>query len=211
VFGALGEAERAELATRCELITSPRGEVLFLEGAPTGHCYLVLTGRVEISTSTSSGGKLVLTVVSAGGSLGELAVIDGAPRSATAEVVERAQLLRIPAAPLRTLLLASPGAALRVAAELAAVVRRLTGSSADLVLLPLAPRLAKFLIASGATSDGAVVVLDSQGRVGARLGVSRQSLNQTLHLFAQQGLIAVEGRTVRVLDARRLAALVTEA
>jgi len=209
VFDALDEDERRQLAQRCDVVTSARGDILFLEGDLTEHCYLVLTGKIEISTSTPSGGKLVLTVVPAGGSIGELSVIDGSRRSASAEVVQRAQLLRIPAGPLRSLLLGSPGAAVRVAAELAGIVRRLTESSADLVLLTLASRLAKFLISSGGTADGAVVLLDSsQGRVASRLGVSRQTLNQALQSFALEGLVEVDGRVVRILDARRLAELV---
>jgi CRP-like cAMP-binding protein len=71
--------------SRIEQVSFKSGDVLFKEGDTTYHFYVIQDGDVEIYKSAPDGKKIVLGLVSAGSSLGEFAMLDHMPRSATAQ------------------------------------------------------------------------------------------------------------------------------
>ena len=96
-----------------------------------------------------------------------------------------------------------PRAALATACELAAQVRRLTGTIGDLLFLDLPRRLAKLLLPRSTTRADGSTVSDlgaSQSTVAAQLGVSRQSVNKALSGFARRAWIEFDGKVVVVRD-----------
>lgn len=177
-----------------------KGQVLFVEGERSEHLYVVRSGRLKVLVSSPRGDELVLTVLSAGDALGELSVLDGADRSATAVALDDVALWCVPAVAVRDLLQRSPAAALAVAEELAARVRHLTGTAADLVFLDLPRRLAKLLV----SSDAAAATGLTQSDVAAQLGVARQSLNRALQRLQDRGWVEVQRGAILVLDAPAL-------
>lgn len=200
LLAGIGDTALAQLAAASHVTTVDRGEILFVEGEPSTRMFVVLSGRVRIFRNSEAGAELVLSHAGPGESIGELSVIDELPRSASAQAVERCRVISVPADQMREALSQSPGAMLAVARHLAVTVRRLTGTTSDFIFLDLPHRLAKYLLALP-MGDGATVVLPaSQSGIAAQLGVTRQSLNQALGALAQAGLIAVDGRAVRVLD-----------
>ncbi|MBK5307114.1 MAG: Crp/Fnr family transcriptional regulator [Frankiaceae bacterium] len=170
-----------------------RGQVLFVEGEPCDAIYVVKSGRLKISVTSPHGDELVLSVLRPGESVGELGIVDGGTRSAGALALEDTELVCLPRDAVMTLLHASPEASLALAQELAATLRRLTSSAADLVFLDLPRRLAKLLVTGDV--DGI-----AQAQVAARLGVGRQSLNKALSRFADRGWVEVQRAAVVVRD-----------
>ena len=170
-----------------------RGQVLFVEGEPCEALFVVRSGRLKISVTSPHGDELVLAVHGAGESVGELSLVDGGTRSAGATALEETELICLPRDAFMTLLQDSPDAAIALAQDLAAMLRRLTSSAADLVFLDLPRRLAKLLV----TED---VEGMAQAQVAARLGVGRQSLNKALSRFADRGWVEVQRAGVHVRD-----------
>jgi len=199
LFGSASPAELAELAASTYSKRVSRGQVLFSQGEPSEHLYVVVSGRIKVLVNSERGENLVLAVISAGEAFGELSVLDGQPRSAGAEALEDAELLCVPAAALRRLLGTSPAVCLAVAEELAARLRNLTGSAADLVFLDLPRRLAKLLLSR--EDQGEL----PQSEVAAQLGVTRPSLNRCLATFQRRGWVEVARSRVDVLDRPALA------
>jgi len=101
------------------------GEIIFSAGDAGDGCYLVTSGRVQISAPIGPGESRVLATIGPGDFFGEMAVIDDAPRSATAmaEVFTRARFIE--RRKLLTLLRRRPGVALRLIREFSARVRHL--------------------------------------------------------------------------------------
>lgn len=199
LFTAVDRAELDVLAGRGIGKRLSAGQVLFTEGDPSAHLVLVRSGRVRVLVSSERGDELVLTVLGAGDAFGELSVLDGLPRSATAEALDDADVVLFPAEAVRTVLDTHPAALLAVTQLLAAQVRRLTGNAADLVFLDLAHRLAKLVLAragGAATADLGV----SQSGLAAQLGATRQSVNKALSGLATRGWIRTSGSVVTVLD-----------
>lgn len=197
LFTAGGPAELAALSAAAFPRRLSRGQVLFTEGERSEHLYVVVRGRLKVLVRSSHGDELLLAVVGPGESVGELSILDGRPRSATAEALDDVELLAVPAAIVREVLEASPALAVAWAQDLALTVRRLTGSAADLVFLDLPRRLAKLLVGAG---DTEVELGLSQSEVAARLGVARQSVNRALAGLSRRGWIEVDRSTVRLRD-----------
>jgi len=199
LFAGADDQELSRLASTAFPRRLARGQVLFVEGERSEHLYVVDRGRVKVLVSSARGDELVLSVLGPGDCLGELSVLDGADRSATAVALDDVALWCVPAEAVRTLLGRSPAVALAVAEELAGRVRRLTGAAADLVFLDLPRRLAKLLVGV----DGPGVADLNQSELAAQLGVTRQSLNRALQRLQDRGWVAVD-HGVHVVDAAAL-------
>lgn len=203
LFSDADPTRLAQVAGRAFLRRFAAGQVVVTEGEPSVDLYVVRAGRVRVLVQSPHGEELTLSVLGPGDTMGELSVIDGQPRSASAEALTDAQLVALPAADVREMLKSDPALLLAAAAELAATVRRLTGRAGDLVFLDLPRRLAKLLLAEARRlPDGALRVDPgmSQSGLAARLGVTRQSLNRALTGLVRRGWLRAEAGGYVVLD-----------
>ena len=181
-----------------------RGQVVFTAGDPGDSLIVVVSGSVRVVVRSADGGELTLTVVSPGGSLGELSVADGGPRSADAETLEEGQLLLVPREVVQDVCARVPTAAQALTDAVAANLRRLTESVADLVFLDLPRRVAKVLLGQPRGEDGVIRPRMSQEQLAHQAGGSRQSVNAALRGFERRGWIEVHDRAVTVKQADAL-------
>jgi CRP-like cAMP-binding protein len=152
---------------------------------------------------------MVLTTISPPGMLGEIALLDGGPRSATAEAVEETTVLTLSRTAFLDVLRDNPSLAEPLLRSLGNLVRRLSEQASDFVFLDLPGRVAKVLVRlaedSGPEVAGVPVeVAVTQGRLAEMAGGSRQSINQILQSFQQRGLIEVQGRRVLICRPEQL-------
>lgn len=201
LFSEFDDAGLRQLAARSFVRRLAKGQVLFTEGEPSDHLYIVRSGLLRVFVSSPDGEDLTLTVAGPGESLGEVTVLSGEARTASVDALQAAEVLAVPASDLRALLLANPEALLALTARLAATVRRVTGTAADLVFLDVPRRLAKLLVADAVQLGDGTLVCDfnmSQTGVAARVGATRQSLNRALGDFTKRGWITADGTAVRL-------------
>lgn len=195
LFADVDPSRLVPLARRAFVRRFAPGQVLFTEGEPSDHLYVLRSGRVRILVQSVHGGDMTLAVLDPGDTIGELSMIDGKPRSASAEALSATELVALPADDVRAALRADPVLLLAAAAELASTVRRLTSGTADLVFLDLPRRLAKLLLAEAQKEPGGRLRVDlgmSQSGLADRLGVTRQSLNRALAGLLHHGWITPE-------------------
>jgi CRP/FNR family transcriptional regulator, cyclic AMP receptor protein len=178
-----------------------RGQVVFTAGDPGDSLIVVVSGSVRVVVRSADGGELTLTVVPPGGSLGELSVADGGPRSADAETLEEGQLLLVPREAVQDVCARVPAAAQALTDAVAANLRRLTESVSDLVFLDLPRRVAKVLLSQPRGEDGVIRPRMSQEQLAHQAGGSRQSVNAALRGFERRGWIEVHDRAVTVKQA----------
>jgi CRP/FNR family cyclic AMP-dependent transcriptional regulator len=95
IFASLNEESRMELARLCNCCDYQAGEILFRRGDSASAMYLVRDGEVAMSIATPDRQELVVATMRRGDFFGELAMLDGSPRSATANVIQRTKLLRL--------------------------------------------------------------------------------------------------------------------
>ena len=95
LFADMPDAEIASLAELFSEKSIPAGKTVFVENMPGESLYLVKEGTIRISKMLAEGDEQTLVVLGPEDTFGEMAVLDGAPRSATARVIEDASLLSI--------------------------------------------------------------------------------------------------------------------
>jgi CRP/FNR family cyclic AMP-dependent transcriptional regulator len=101
-------------------------ETLFRRGDPGDSVLLMLSGRAAVQSHRSSGEPIVMNIVEQGELLGEMAVLEGAPRSATVTALEPCEVLAIPNSDFLALLVNHPGLAIRMLGSMSDRLRRLT-------------------------------------------------------------------------------------
>lgn len=203
LFAALDDDALRRLASAAYTRRVAADQILFVGGEPSEHLYVVRSGRLRVLTTSPHGEQFVLSTLGAGDVIGELSMLDRQPRSADVVAAELSELIAVPADVARGVLESHPGAALAAARELAAQVRRLTGTMGDLVFLDLPRRVAKLLLSRSRPGADGRIMSDlgaSQSVVAAQLGVSRQSVNKALSGLARRGWVELDGKSVVLRD-----------
>lgn len=126
LFALLDEHERLVLANQVELVQMRPGDAVFNYGEPGDSMYVVCSGVVEIFFKNDTGDRIVLETARAGDFFGEISLLDGGPRTATALVLEDMQAIRVDRDDLDELLKLKPHAAVDL---LTATGKRLRESS----------------------------------------------------------------------------------
>lgn len=204
LLGSAPAADLEAIAAASRSRAFRRGQVLFTSGDPGTALIVVISGRVKVVVRSADGGELTLTVVAAGGVLGEPGVADGGPRSADAEVVEDCRLLFVPREVVQDLCGRAPSVAQALARSLAGSLRRLTEDTSDLVFLDLPRRVAKVLLSQPRGADGVIGPKMTQEEFAHRVGGARQSVNAALRGFERRGWIQVRNQAVTVKQAAAL-------
>jgi CRP-like cAMP-binding protein len=187
-----------------------RGEVIFHQGDPGDALHVVASGAVKIVLPSTEGEEAIIATLRMGDFFGELAILDGAPRSATAVALEHAETLALPRDVFHDLLDREPGLRDALLAGLAHELRRLTSHVEELHFLDLAGRLAMHLarLAREADPSSTVVRLDwpyTQSDLASMIGGTRQSVNKLLSGLVEDGLVRIERDTLIVTDVDALA------
>jgi CRP-like cAMP-binding protein len=187
-----------------------QGEVVFSEGDAGESLYVVVEGLLKAFSRSLQGQEWMLAIIGPGESLGELALVDGWPRSASVTALTDATLLELPRDAVMTVASDSPGVSASMVTELASVVRRLTGSAADLVFLDVRRRVAKTLLLQHRSTEGGRLHRRlTQAELASAVGASRQSVNEALQYLRRRGWITSDGSESRICDVEAIRAFVS--
>jgi CRP-like cAMP-binding protein len=213
LFGNLAPADLEAIAAKGMVRTYPKGQILFYQQDPGESLYVILEGRVKAFVTSEDGAELNLGMFESPSILGEVALVDGGPRSASAEVVAPTKLLVFTRATFVSLLGEHPALVEAYLCMLGKLIRRLQDRTEDLVFLDLHGRVAKLLLSFAENADAGPegTVLDlkvTQGELAAMVAGSRPTVNQILKTFEGRGYLTVAGRQIIVKNPdalRRLA------
>ena len=207
LFAGLDRTALERLASGLRTRRFRRGEVLFHQGDPGDSLFIVTAGAVKILLPSEEGDEAILATVRPGAFFGELALLDGAPRSATAVALEPTETLVLPRDRFRLLIDTEPGTRDALLAALAGELRRLTDHVEELHFLDMTGRMAARLLrlasGSGTPADDGTIRLDgsyTQGDLASMVGCTRQSVNKLLGQFVDDGLIRMERDTIVIVD-----------
>lgn len=208
VFRALDEGSRRALIERSHRRRAAAGEVIFTVGAPGRSMMTILSGLVRISLPTSGGREMVLADLGPGEVLGEVALIDGRDRSATATALGDCDFLVLERAHFLPILQNRADVCLRLLELLCARLRRSDERMADIGFMDIPSRLAKMLVERSKPSDMPGESLRvSQTELAGMIGCSRENVNRHLRNWRRRGIITSGVGWVRILRRDQLAAI----
>jgi len=207
LLAALEEGESRELLVHARVQRVRAGQVIFNRGDPGDGLYGVMAGRVIVTIESAAGKQLILNSFGPGALFGEIALLDGGGRTATAVAREPSTLVFLARTAFLRFLERRPDTALRVIAFLCERLRRTTELVEDATFLSVPRRLAKqimALIPDAPRGGRTPVVQISQAELAQMLGVSREIVSRQLASWRDAGLIdSARGRLV-VRDAGAL-------
>jgi CRP/FNR family transcriptional regulator, cyclic AMP receptor protein len=197
---------KAELLAASKPLAIRQHARLFAHGDPGDAMYIVQQGRIEISIVNQAGRKIVLNQVSVGNCVGEISMIDGQRRTASAEALEHSVVLPVTRAIFMRLAVSCPQLAINLAEMLCERLRWVSASVEEYALFSIDLRLARRLLSLNELfADREGYVAATQSDLAEFVGATRESANKILMQWKADGLILLKRGSFRIQDKARLA------
>jgi len=204
----LPESELRALSLQIRRSRYDPGDVIFRKRDEGSGMMVVVSGRVKITSVGASGSEVILNIIDPGQVFGEMALLDGEPRSADAVAAARTEIITLLRRDFLPILERHPEAALRMMMVLSRRIRQTTAFVEDAIFLDVPTRLLNRLRALAdqygvqAPETGVVRIEHglSQQNLGDSVGLTRVSINRQLGLWRQAGLIEDGRGWIKVLD-----------
>jgi CRP-like cAMP-binding protein len=184
------------------------GATIFRQGDAGDAMHVIVDGSVRVSVVAADGREATVALLGPGECLGELALLDGRPRSGSATASEATRTMVVSRDNFRNWLSHRPRAALELLETMSIRFRRKEDFLLDMVFMNLAQRLAKRLLDLVGTNLGAerdagaagMKLRITQEQLASILGASRQAVSVELNAFARAGWISLGRAWIRVDD-----------
>jgi CRP/FNR family cyclic AMP-dependent transcriptional regulator len=187
-----------------------RGTNIFAKGDPGTSLFAIGAGTVKISAPSVEGKDAVFNVLGKGAIFGEIALLDGHPRTADASATTDCELFVIERRDFLPVMREEPEIALKIIEILCFRLRRTTEQAEEVMFLDLPSRLAKALMRL-LDADTAGMrerkISITQKDLGNIIGMSRESTNTQLRLWEQKRWVRLERNAVVILATDPLAAI----
>ncbi len=202
LFGTLEDEILAALADAAAARRYKARETIFHEGDPGDALLIVAEGAVKVFVTSVEGKEMVMATMTRPDTLGELALLDGGPRSASAVALQPTTTVSIAGRAFLDLLKKHPQLLEEFHRSLGTRLRHVLEQASDLVFLDLAGRTAKLLLSLvGDGNDNVEAALQvTQGDLARMVGGARPTVNQILKSFEARGYISFDKNKVVVRD-----------
>lgn len=215
LFAGLSPETLESLARACAWRRFEAEQGIISRASPDRDVYFIVSGRVRVTTYSAAGRQVTFRDFGAGEHFGEVAAIDGMPRSADVVGLEPGLLASLAPAPLARLLREEPAIAERLLRDLAGLVRRLSERVIDLSTLGVHQRLHAELLRlarqAGVKANRArIEPAPRHADLASQVSTYREQVTRELSALAKAGVLGKDGRALVVLDVARLERMVEE-
>ena len=197
LLSGLPEPISTELFEKARIIQLAADKVLFLEGDPGDGCYRVEDGLLKVSFISSTGSERILAILGRGAVVGELAILDELPRSASVTAIRDSQLRFVSRQQFSLVAKSHPEIYRHITSLLAARLRDTNMAVAAASFLPLKGRVARALIdladAFGEDVGSKRILIRqkiSQSDVAAMAGIARENVSRILNEWIREKLLS---------------------
>jgi CRP/FNR family transcriptional regulator, cyclic AMP receptor protein len=204
LFRNLNTSQLASIGAHVALRVFERGEVIVREGDSADSLYIIASGQVKVYAHDHGDGsrEVILKTLGIGEFFGELPLFDHEPRSASVAALERSHVQILSYRAFQRAMQGSPGIAQKVLETLARRLRAANRKVSDLALLDISSRVSRTLLELAILSNGRRVVGEpfTQQDLAHMVGASREMVNRTLKDLEEGGYIAVQRKSITILN-----------
>lgn len=205
VFKGLDDPIKRELVSFAHMKQFAAGEIIFNAGAAGVSMMAIVAGFVRVSMLTPTAREVTLRELGPGEVFGEIAMLDGGPRSATVRAVTNCTLVVLERRSLLYVMQNSPGVSIRLIEMLCGMIRRSDERMIEIAFLDLPSRIARLLLrltaAEPSSGGGPLTRLSiSQADIANMIGSSRENVNRCLRKWQRMELIDLNGGRLVLLD-----------
>jgi CRP/FNR family cyclic AMP-dependent transcriptional regulator len=213
LFDGLGGSDRDALVRLCRWHRYAAHQYIIGHQDETNDVYFIAGGRVRVTIFSPSGKEVSFADLPAGKSFGEMAAIDGAPRSATVIALSDTVLASMSAETFRRVLNDHPDVAAKMMQYLAGLVRKLSDRVVEFSVLAVRNRIHGELLrlARDQGLDGEMAVITpvpTHADIASRVSTHREAVTREMNALARDGLIERRDGALVIADVARLAQLV---
>ena len=206
IFNSLSEDELSTLASAVRKRTFRQGEVIFHRDDPGQVLYIIKEGKVKICLISPEGQEISLVVFGKSEYFGELALLDGQPRSADAIALEKVECLALQRKDFHNAIMKHPQIAIHAMEVLCERLRKTDQQVEDLIFLDVYGRVAKKLLeladshgSKAPDSDGIRIEMRlTQQELASMVGASRESVNKVLGYFTEKQYISIDKHRITI-------------
>jgi len=210
LFEGLAHEEMEALASLLRLRSVKKGDVIFRKGDEGTNLYAILRGCVRITVPTALGDEIAVAVMKDGEFFGEMALLDGMPRSASASAGEETQLAILERSDFLKFLAKRDHAIQAILMALSWRLRKTDDLISEICFSSLSQRLAKRIMdladdeSGEGRQDSERQINMTQKELSEMLGVSRESVNKELKVLRDKEIVRTERGKIIVSDLERL-------
>lgn len=215
IFAALPPDSLAEIEKRCRWRHCEPGETIVDYLDSSNDVFFIARGEARVSIYSVEGKVITFSDLGPGDSFGEVAAIDGGPRSASIESRTSCVVASMPAAIFKEMLKSEPAVALAVLHYLVTKVRALTMRVYEFSALAVSNRVqAEILrlanLESRQGKSARIGIAPTHAEIASRVSSHREAVTRELNHLSRMGIIERQGRALIVKDVDRLATMVRE-
>lgn len=193
----------------CRFEQVAKNDYIIERNDTSGRLYFLLSGQVRMLDMNRQGQEVALAIIDAPIHFGELAVIDGYPRSAAVQATARSEIASISVKDAEDLIYNVPLVSRRIMQNMAAIIRKNNWHRLILQQQNISNRLAAYLAAQippNAKPDQVICIrnVPAQYDLAILLGTTRESISRALGMLVEEGLIKREGRSLYLINTDRL-------
>ena len=210
MFCDLEPAALDQLCRYAKLSTLKRGATIFSKGDPGISLYAVISGTVKISVSSPDGRSAIFNLIGAGDTFGEVALLDGLARTADATANTNCEVFVIDRRDFLPFVRSQPALAMKFIELLCARLRWTSDQVEQVILQDLPGRLASALIRlteKRQLAPGDRTIAITQQEISEMVGMTRESINKQLRIWATRNWVRLEHGAIVVLEAEALQVL----
>lgn len=208
LFGDLRTDELVRLAEGCQLRRMPRGDMVCRMGQPCEEFHVVVVGQVKLFAISPDGHEKVIELVGPGNSFGEALMFSGRPYVVNVQTLSDSLLLVVSKAAVLAEVARDPRFAMRLLTNLSRRMQSLINDVQSDALHSGMQRVIGYLLRESESQAAQVFTLSlpaSKATIASRLSLTPEYFSRVLHELEAAGLIVIDKREVRILDAARLA------
>jgi CRP/FNR family cyclic AMP-dependent transcriptional regulator len=190
--------------------TLKRGAAIFSKGDPGTSLFAVISGTIKISISSPDGRNAILNLIGPGEIFGEIALLDGLARTTDAIANTNCELFTIDRRDFIPFVRSQPDLAMKFIELLCTRLRRTSEQVEQIILQNLPGRLASALLRlteKHKLAPGGRTIAVTQQEISEMVGMTRESINKQLRVWADRKWVRLEHGAIVVLNAEPLQAL----
>lgn len=204
----LNEKELEDVLTIVSIRRVSRSEILFFQGDEATGFFVLLKGKMRIYKSSPEGREYTLHVITPGQMFAEAAIFHGRGFPASSSALEDSVVAFFPKGGFVRLLGSSPEISMKMIAALSAYLRELAEMIEELSLKEIPSRLASYLLTESSNRGLETFNLQvTKTELAHKLGTISETLSRNLKKMKALGLIAVNGREIKIMDFQQLRAV----
>ncbi len=210
IFANLKPAQLEPLTPRLHQRHFHRGEVIFNQGDSADLLYIIVAGTVRISIASEDGREKDIALLQPGECFGEMALLDGSDRSATATAMEASDTLTLLRQDFFEFIGQHPEVIADTTSLLTRRLRHVNQMVGDMAFFNAPTRIAKHLLELAATYAGVadwqhpVEIPLGQDELARLVGTTRETISRVLNSYRRLGILTISHRRITIVDREAL-------